>query len=128
MIQEKKVTNETQIKGGSIKDIEFRTEFTTQELKITPRDRNIYVQLAEKDSMFGKIMLTQDIPQLTRFAKVMATGPQATKWEVGDIVAVAYITGTELYAPAFGFYSKDTHKILPEDGVLFKVEDKVQEE
>ena len=128
MIQEKKVVQESQITGGSIKDIVFKNEFVTQELRVIPRDKNIYVQLAERDAHFGKVMMPTNAAQLTRFAKVMAIGPGVTKWKVGEVVAVAYITGTELYAPAFGFYSQDTHKILPEDGVLFKVEDKVQEE
>jgi len=124
MMQEKKVVQRSQITGGSIKDIVFKTEYVTQELKVIPRDRNIYVQLAECDAHFGKVMMPTNVKQLTRFAKVIAVGPGVTKWKVGDVVAVAYITGTELYAPAFGFHSRDTHKILPEDGVLFKVEDK----
>ena len=112
------------VKGCTIKDIKFPEERVSLELKVIPRDKNIYVQLADRDSLFGRLILPTNQAQLTRFGRVMAIGPNVKKWKVGDIVAVAYVTGTELYAPAFGFYNPDSHKILPEDGVLFKVEDK----
>jgi hypothetical protein len=60
---------------------------------------------------------------LTRFAIIRAIGPRVKKWRIGDIVAVSYVAGTELYAPAVGF-RHDGHKICTENNVLFKIKDK----
>lgn len=110
-------------KGITIKDMNFDRETVELAVDFIPRDNNIYVELCDKDTMAGKVLIAAGSRQLTRFGKVRATGPTCKLYEVGDIVAITWVTGTELYAPAVGL-RHDGHKILPENHVLFKVEDK----
>jgi len=112
-----------QIKGNTTKDLVFPQEDATLEIDLDMRGNLMYIELSGTDEYFGSVMLPKDAKQLTRFARVRATGPDVKKYKVGDIVGVPYMTGSWLYAPAFG-WRDERHKICTEDGVWFKVIDK----
>ena len=117
-----------QFKGSTTRDLTFPRERATREIDLHLRGNLMYIELSGESEYFGDLMLPVDTQQLTRFAIVRAIGPDVEAhghYKVGDIVGVPYMTGSWLYAPAFGWYD-ERHKICTEDGVWFKVTDKEQ--
>ena len=111
------------LKGHNTKNLVFPEEDASLEIDLDMRGNLMYIELSGTSEYFGQVCLPADTQQLTRFARVKAVGPDVKKYEVGDIVGVPYMTGSWLYAPAFG-WRDERHKICTEDGVWFKVTDK----
>lgn len=88
---------------------------------IEPRERNVYLQLDDiPEKTAGGIFMSQEQATPSRIGTVLACGPEATIYVVGDRVLISSISGEPLYLWQYGI-NDGKWRIVHETNILGKV-------
>ena len=94
---------------------------TPSDFILEPRERNVYMRLDEiPEKTAGGIFMSQEQSTPSRVGTILALGPEAVIYDVGDRVLISSISGEPLYLWQYGI-SDGKWRVIHETNILGKV-------